>query len=104
MDEANWKIEIESLSERSTGHLRVKFFLRGRLVPGGLISTKKLDQPQERRRLAEMAAPAFGVSSEAVLAELEQAHVAFLKESMDPRTLRKLVTRAGGEVVSETDD
>jgi prepilin-type N-terminal cleavage/methylation domain-containing protein/prepilin-type processing-associated H-X9-DG protein len=31
-------------------------------------------------------------------------HVAFLKESMDPRTLRKLVTRAGGEVVSESDN
>jgi prepilin-type N-terminal cleavage/methylation domain-containing protein/prepilin-type processing-associated H-X9-DG protein len=30
-------------------------------------------------------------------------HVAFLKESMDPRTLRKLVTRAGGEVTSEND-
>ena len=31
-------------------------------------------------------------------------HVAFLKESIDPRTLRKLVTRAGGEVVSESDN
>lgn len=31
-------------------------------------------------------------------------HVAFLREAMDPRTLRKLVTRAGGEVVSETDN
>ena len=30
-------------------------------------------------------------------------HVAFLRESMDARTLRKLVTRAGGEVASETD-
>jgi prepilin-type N-terminal cleavage/methylation domain-containing protein/prepilin-type processing-associated H-X9-DG protein len=30
-------------------------------------------------------------------------HIAFLKETMDPRTLRKLVTRSGGEVVSETD-
>ena len=30
-------------------------------------------------------------------------HVAFLRDSMDARTLRKLVTRAGGEVVSETD-
>ena len=31
-------------------------------------------------------------------------HVAFLKESMDPRTLRKLVTRSGGEIVSESDN
>ncbi len=31
-------------------------------------------------------------------------HVAYLKESIDPRTLRKLVTRAGGEVVSESDN
>lgn len=31
-------------------------------------------------------------------------HVAFLKESIDPRTLRKLVTRAGGEPVSESDN
>ena len=30
-------------------------------------------------------------------------HIAFLKESMDPRTLRKLVTRNGGEPVSEDD-
>ena len=27
-------------------------------------------------------------------------HVAFLRETIDPRTLRKLVTRSGGEVVS----
>ncbi len=31
-------------------------------------------------------------------------HVAFLRESIDPRTLRKLVTRAGGEAVSEADN
>jgi prepilin-type N-terminal cleavage/methylation domain-containing protein/prepilin-type processing-associated H-X9-DG protein len=31
-------------------------------------------------------------------------HVAYLRESMDPRTLRKLVTRAGGEVASESDN
>ncbi len=31
-------------------------------------------------------------------------HVSFLKDAIDPRTLRKLVTRAGGEVVSESDD
>ncbi len=31
-------------------------------------------------------------------------HVAYLKDSIDPRTLRKLVTRAGGEVVSESDN
>ena len=30
-------------------------------------------------------------------------HVKFLKESIDPRTLRKLGTRAGGEVASEVD-
>ena len=30
-------------------------------------------------------------------------HVAFLRGSMDPRTLRKLITRAGGEVASETE-
>lgn len=28
-------------------------------------------------------------------------HIGFLKESMDPRTLRKLVTRSGGEIVTE---
>jgi prepilin-type processing-associated H-X9-DG protein len=31
-------------------------------------------------------------------------HIAFLKETMDPRTLRKLVTRSGSEVVSESDN
>lgn len=31
-------------------------------------------------------------------------HVAFLKESIDPRTLRERVTRAGGEVVFESDN
>lgn len=30
-------------------------------------------------------------------------HVVLLKESIDPRTLRKLVTRAGGEVAGEAD-
>lgn len=30
-------------------------------------------------------------------------HVALLRESIDPRTLRKLVTRSGGEVASEAD-
>ena len=30
-------------------------------------------------------------------------HVATLRETIDPRTLRKLITRAGGEVVSESD-
>jgi prepilin-type N-terminal cleavage/methylation domain-containing protein/prepilin-type processing-associated H-X9-DG protein len=28
-------------------------------------------------------------------------HIAFLRQSMDPRTLRKLVTRTGGEVISD---
>ena len=30
-------------------------------------------------------------------------HVTFLKETIDPRTLRKLVTRSGGEVIAEAD-
>ncbi|MCS6867020.1 MAG: DUF1559 domain-containing protein [Gemmataceae bacterium] len=30
-------------------------------------------------------------------------HIAFLRQSMDPRTLRKLVTRSGGEVISATE-
>lgn len=31
-------------------------------------------------------------------------HISYLRETMDARTLRKLVTRAGGEVVSENDN
>ena len=43
MDVPNWQIEIDSLSDRSTGHLRVKFFLQGQLIPVRPIMSAMLD-------------------------------------------------------------